>query len=294
MRYRIVVNPAAGRGLAARRWPEVAAELARLGVEFEAHFTTGPGDATQVAQRAAAEGFSAVVSAGGDGTLTEVVNGLAGTGLPLGVLPLGSGNDFARTAGLGLDPVLAARALAHPARWPIDLGRAEGRWFINVASAGLDAEIARTMAEDLRFLRGTAAYVCATLKCLARLKPAPVVLELDGVAHALDAVLVAVANGRFYGGGMMITPEARLDDGFFDVCVLGALGRLEFLEAFPRVFRGSHVTHPKISLYRARSVRLRPAGPEPFLAQADGELIGRLPQEFVVEPAALTLLGGGG
>jgi diacylglycerol kinase (ATP) len=92
---------------------------------------------------------------------------------------------------------------------------------------------------------------------------------------------------------MMIAPEARLDDGLFDVCVLGPLGRLEFLQAFPRVFRGTHATHPKITFYRARTVRLRPAGPAAFLAQADGELIGRLPQEFVLEPAALTLLGPG-
>lgn len=291
MRYRIVVNPTAGRGSAGRRWPAVAAELDRWGLDYEPHFTTGPGDATEVAQRAAGEGFDAVVAAGGDGTLTEVVNGLVGTGRPLGLLPLGSGNDFARAAGIGPDPLGAARLLANPVPRLVDLGRVDGRHFINVASAGMDAEIVRTMNEDLRYLRGAVAYVAATVTTLFRFRPAPVRLELDGVVHELEAVLVAVANGQYYGGGMKVTPRAVLDDGLLDVCVLGALGRLEFLRAFPSVYRGAHLAHPKIRTYRARRVVLRPAGERALLAQADGEIIGSLPQEFVVEPAALTLLG---
>jgi diacylglycerol kinase (ATP) len=291
MNYRIVVNPAAGRGAAARRWPAVAAELERRGVSFAPRFTTGPRDATGIARAARAEGFDAVVSAGGDGTLTEVVNGLVGTGLPLGVIPLGSGNDFVRTAGIPAEPVAAARLLADPRPRPIDLGRAGDRRFINIVSAGMDAEISRMMNEDLRWLRGTPAYVAATLATLLRMRPARVVMELDGEAHHLRAVLVAVGNGRFYGGGMMIAPRAELDDGRFDVCVLGALGRLEFLRAFPSVYRGEHLTHPKITTYRAQRVTLRAEGGDNLLAQADGETIGSLPQEFVVEPGALTLLG---
>jgi diacylglycerol kinase (ATP) len=294
MRYRMVVNPVAARGRAARRWPAVAAELRRLGVDFEVRFTTAPWAATRLAREAADDGVAAVVAAGGDGTLMEVVNGLVGTGLPLGVLPLGSGNDFARTAGIPLDPVVAAHLLARPARRPIDLGRVDGRYFINVASAGMDGEIARRMNQDLRWLRGAPAYAVATLMTLARFRPAEIVLELDGTVRRLEALLVAVANGRYYGGGMMVTPRAALDDGLFDVCVLGALERLEFLRTFPSVYRGEHLSHPKISLYHARRVALRVEGNGPaFPAQADGESVGRLPQEFVVEPAALTLLGPG-
>lgn len=296
MRYRIVVNPTAGRGAAAHRWQVVAAELAHLGVAYAPHFTTGPGDATAVARRAAAEGFEAVVSAGGDGTLTEVVNGLVGVAgpgraLPLGVLPLGSGNDFARTAGISRDLLAAARLLAQPAPRPIDLGRTGGRYFINVASAGMDAEVSRMMNADLRWLRGSTAYVVATFATLLRLRPVEVVLELDGTVHRARAVLVAVGNGRFYGGGMMVTPHAELDDGLFDLCVLGAMGRLEFVRAFPTVYRGEHLSHPKVTTYRARRVVLRTAGGERLLAQADGEVIGEAPQEFVVAPGALTLLG---
>ncbi|MGE5554027.1 MAG: diacylglycerol/lipid kinase family protein [Betaproteobacteria bacterium] len=294
MRYRIVVNPAAGRGAAGKRWPRVAAELDRLGVDYEAYFTTGPGDATRVAARAGDEGFDAVVAAGGDGTLSETVNGLVGTGQPLGVLPMGSGNDFARTAGLDLDPVAAARLLARPVLRSLDLGRVDGRFFINAASAGMDGEIARLMNEDLRWLRGTPAYVVATFSTLMRFRPARIVLELDGEERELLATLVAVGNGRYYGGGMMITPRAELDDGLFEVCVLGPMGRLEFVRAFPLVFRGEHLSHPKITMYRARRVALRMAEGEPFTVQADGEIIGRLPQEFVVEPAALSLLAGPG
>ncbi|HHW14625.1 MAG TPA: diacylglycerol kinase family lipid kinase [Firmicutes bacterium] len=291
MRYRIVVNPTAGRGAAGRRWPAVAAELDRLGLDYEPHFTVGPGDATEVARRAASEGFDAVVAAGGDGTLSEVVNGLVGTGRLLGILPMGSGNDFALAAGIGPGPFAAAQLLASPVPRLVDLGRVDGRYFINVASAGMDAEIARLMNEDLRYLRGTTAYLAATIATLFRFRPAPVRLELDGVVHELEAVLVAVANGQYYGGGMNITPRAVLDDGLLDVCAVGALGRLEFLRAFPSVFRGEHLSHPKISTFRARRVVLYPAGERPLLVQADGEIIGALPQEFVVEPAALTILG---
>lgn len=291
MRYRIVVNPAAGRGRAARLWPLVEAELRRRGVDCEPYFTTGPGDATAAARRAADEGFEAVVSAGGDGTLTEVVNGLVGTGRLLGVLPLGSGNDFARTAGVDSDPVKAARLLADPLPRPIDLGRTDGRYFVNVASAGMDADIAHLMNQDLRWLKGPPAYVAATLITLARFRPAEVVLELDGEAQRLRARLVAVANGRFYGGGMMVAPRAELGDGLFDVCVLGDLGRLEFLRAFPSVYRGEHLAHPKVSLYRARRVVLRTEPEGRYLVQADGEIVGRAPQEFVLEPAAMMFLG---
>lgn len=291
MRVLIVVNPTAGRGRAGRVWPAVAAELDRCGIEYEPHFTTGPKDATSAARSAAGRGYGAVVAAGGDGTLTEVVNGLVGSGCAFGVLPMGSGNDFARTAGVALDPVAAARQLASAVPRPVDLGRAGERYFVNVASAGMDAEIANLMNVDLRWLSGAPAYVAATFWTLARFRSTLVRLELDGAIHRLPASLVAVGNGRFYGGGMMVTPGASLDDGLFDVCVLGAMGRAEFLREFPSVYRGQHLSHPKVSIFRARKVTLQTEPEGRYLVQADGEILGRVPREFTVEPGALPFLG---
>lgn len=288
MRFRFIVNPVAGRGRAGRAWPEIAGRLNALGLDYEVYFTKGPRDAERAARAAAEAGCDVVVAGGGDGTVTEVVNGLVGTQAALGVLPLGSGNDFARTLGLPKNPAAAADLLLQGRRERVDLGRIRDRFFVNIASAGLDAEIVRTMNEDLRHLRGSVAYFWATMTTILRFNPTEFLLDLDGRQVQMKALLVAVANGRFYGGGMKIAPEADVSDGLFDVCILGELSRPDFLKSFPTVYAGKHLTHPKITLLRAQRVRVDCLGTEPKLSgQADGEMIGQVPFEFAVEPQAL-------
>ncbi len=290
MFYKFIVNPVAGRGRTRRQWPEVERFLRTLGLEYQANFTQKPGDATVAARAAKEEGFDAVVAVGGDGTIQEVANGLQGTGLVLGVLPTGTGNDFARSMELPRSIEECCRVLTRGRIIDVDLGRVDGSYFLNVAGAGFDAEVARMASEDVKFLRGTAAFVFATMYTLLSFTPAEFVLELDGQQRRTRAMMVAVANGRYFGGGMLVAPGARMDDGLFDVCIIGALGKLEFARVFPSVFKGEHVQHPKVSMVKAERVQVSAEGSRVLSCEADGNLAGVLPKEFEVIPGAQRLL----
>jgi diacylglycerol kinase (ATP) len=258
-------------------------------VHWEIRETSAPGDGVKLAAEAAALGADLVAAAGGDGTLGEVVNGLAGTGTRLGVIPLGTGNDFVRTLGLRADDLPGAvHTLFHGTPKPIDLGRCGDRWFLNVAGCGFDAVVAERVNRGFRRLRGTSTYLAALCQSLLAFRPAAFTLTLDGETRTQRAMLCSVANARAYGGGMLIAPDAQLDDGLFDVCLLGEVGTLEFLRAFPRVFRGTHTSHPKVTMLRARHVRVESDPPLPVFV--DGEVIGRTPTEFTLAPRALEVM----
>ncbi len=287
----VIVNPVAGRGRSRRVWPTIEAELRLQGLSFETVFTERPGHAKELAQQAVKSGYQVVVAVGGDGTLTEVVNGLAGSGVLLGLVPVGSGNDFARSLHIPQDITEAVGILAGGARLTVDLGRVGENYFINVAGVGFDAQVALTMAEKARWLKGTAAYVYAVFRCLFSCKPFPLRLELDGQEQRVNALLIAVANGQYIGGGMHIAPEAQVDDGYFDVVVLENISPFAFVKSFPSVFRGTHLTHPKIKLYRARNVSVEPlTNGQQIPAQAEGNFIGCAPQVFGIIPAAQQVL----
>lgn len=290
----IVLNPATGRGQGARRRAELESLLARAagGLPESPSWTiletTAPGSGTALAAEAAAGGADVVAAAGGDGTCGEVVNGLVGTGARLALLPLGTGNDFARHLGLAGHLPLAVQTLFCGAPRPVDLGRTQGRWFLNVAGCGFDAVVAERVNRGFRYLHGTAAYVAAVCQSLRAFRPAVLRLTIDGETRELRAMLCTIANSRSYGGGMRIAPEAQIDDGLFDVCLLREAGRIEFLRAFPRVFRGTHVTHPKVTMLRARHVVVESAPPLPVLA--DGEVVGTTPAEFALTPRAIEVM----
>jgi diacylglycerol kinase (ATP) len=170
----------------------------------------------------------------------------------------------------------------------VDVGRTQGRWFLNVAGCGFDAVVARRVNQGFRFLHGTAAYVAAVLHSLATFRPATLRLTLDGDIREERAMLCSVANARCYGGGMWIAPDARLDDGLFDLCLLREVGMVEFLRAFPRVFRGTHTTHPKVTMLRARHIVIESEPPLPVLI--DGEVVGTTPAEFILAPHAISVM----
>ncbi len=297
----VVLNPAAGRGQGARRRAELERKLAATAsqtrgnqadcAEWRIVTTTAPGTAGALAAEAAAQGADVVAAAGGDGTLGEVVNGLVGTGARLGLLPLGTGNDFARCLGIGTDLDLAVRTLFSGVPQPVDLGRAQDRWFINVAWCGFDAVVAERVNRGFRRLHGTAAYIAAVFQTLLTFRPAAMRLTLDGETRQERAMLCTIANSQSYGGGMRIAPDARIDDGLFDVCLLRETGRLEFLRAFPRVFRGTHVTHPKVMMLRARHIAIESDPPLPILI--DGDVVGTTPVEFTLSPRAIEVLTPG-
>lgn len=295
----VILNPTSGRGKGARRRSELERLIADAVARFvpdkgqakpcwEIRETTAPGDGAALAAEAVARGADVVAAAGGDGTCRDVVNGLVGMGARLGVLPLGTGNDFARTLGIGADLERAVETLFSGVPMPVDLGRAQDRYFLVAGGCGFDAAVTARVNRGFRYLRGTAAYVGAVCDCLRTFRPAQMRLTLDGQAREVCAMLCTVANAPMYGGGMKIAPDARLDDGLFDICLIGSVGRIEFLRTFPRVFRGTHVTHPKVTMLRARQVRIETETPLPVFA--DGDVIGTAPVEFTLEPHAVSVL----
>ncbi|MFN8218631.1 MAG: diacylglycerol kinase family protein [Fimbriimonadales bacterium] len=302
MKIVVVANPASSRGAGAakrQRWMDALdrslgkdgytiVETSASGVAVRTGLLAA-GSAGALARQAALEGADVVVAAGGDGTVGEVANGLAGTSACFGVLPTGTGNDFARTLGIGTDLDNAARVLAEGELLHIDLGKvSEGGFFVNVAGCGFDAVVAARINHGFRRVRGTLAYVLATLQTLATFRPAAIRLTADGKSYDEKVMLCAVANAQMYGGGMRIAPEASLTDGLLDLVLVGDVSKLEFIRAFPRVFKGTHLAHPKVKVLRAARVSISSDRPLPVLA--DGEEIGVTPVGFEIVPAALKVM----
>jgi len=292
----IILNPAGGRGRAGRRRAEVERLLASYvsshrdsdDLSWEIVETRSSGEATEIASRAAKRGTTIVAAAGGDGTLSEVLNGVIGSNACLALLPLGTGNDFARSVGLHDNLPRAVFTLFQGQPRSIDVGVAAGRHFLNVSGCGFDAVVADRANHGPKWLSGAVAYLWAVLGELARYRAAEFTLEVDGKVRTLRAMMCSVANAQTYGGGMRIAPDAQLDDGLFDLCLLSETSKIEFILAFPRVFRGTHTTHPKIEMLRASKVRIETTPPLPLLV--DGEICGTTPVEFTILPRAIQFL----
>jgi diacylglycerol kinase (ATP) len=289
----VVANPTAGRGRAGAQIGRVVSQLNDLGVDHHVRVAESAGDLEHLARRAAEDGAGIVAVLGGDGSVGAAVNGLVGTSAALAVLPAGTGDDFAKAIGPGTLGA-AVRLLAAPDIRQVDVIRvtagAQERYYANIAGAGFDSEVNET-ANAMSFkLGGTGTYVAAVLTTLRKFAPAHYEIDVDGEPITTDAMLVVVGNSRSYGGGMRVLPAARIDDGLLDVCIVHALSTTAFLRAFPRVFRGTHVSHPKVSMLRGTRVSV--GANRRIQVYADGERIGPLPAIFEVVPGALRLVVG--
>jgi diacylglycerol kinase (ATP) len=292
MRVAVVANPSSGRGKAAKLIPEVDTLLSSLGVDHTMALSRSGSDPEPMARSAALDGADIVAALGGDGHVGNVANGLIGTDAALAVIPAGTGNDFARHIGLDRkDPLGAARLLASPLTRRIDVVRVryEGgeRYYVNVAGTGFDSQV-NEHANGVRFVSGTLKYVYSTFVTLARFKPGQFRIVIDGEERTLGGMLVAVGNGVSYGGGMKVTPDASSNDGILDLCVLGAVPKLEFVRTFPKVFSGRHVNHPSVQMLRGREIEI--SADRPFDVYGDGERFGPLPATFTVIPGALSIV----
>ncbi|MFN8027258.1 MAG: YegS/Rv2252/BmrU family lipid kinase [Acidimicrobiia bacterium] len=292
-----LLNPAAGRGRARALLPRVAEALGNArdarGLDVDVVVSASPADMLERAAAAFAAGRG-VVACGGDGTVGALAGIAAEAAGTLAVVPVGSGNDFARHLGIPRDDVDAAVALLLAGEvTAVDLGRATAAdgttaWFTTVANTGFDAE-ANRWANTVDTVSGTPLYVAATLRTLARYRPQRFRITVDGEVHELDAWLVAIGNTRTYASGMAITPGASVRDGALDVCVVGPVPRREFLTTFPKVFSGTHVDHPQVHTWRAHTeVRVDGTGDDELWAS--GEHLGPLPATLVPAPGALRVV----
>lgn len=288
----VLVNPTAGRGAHGHLLDDVVAVLGR---DAEVLAARTAEEAQQACEAAVAGGAGAVISVGGDGTLHRAVQAVAGTGVALGIVPAGTGNDIAACLGLPLDPREAAHTIADA--WyarrtvPIDLNRIDGvdgavRWSAGVIGLGFDT-LVNELANRMRFPRGPVRYDIAIVLELARLRARHYRITLDGVTHELDACLAAVGNTARYGGGMRICPDADPTDGLLDLVVAGPVSRFTLMRIKPRVYAGTHVEHPAVRVLRGRTVTVEADG---ITAYADGERALPLPVTITCVPAALRLL----
>ncbi|MDT0345661.1 diacylglycerol kinase [Streptomyces litchfieldiae] len=288
----LLVNPAAGRGNADGAALRAARVLRGAGFLVRGVVGEDARDAVRRARAAVAGGTGALIAVGGDGIVSLALQAVAGTGTPLGIVPAGTGNDTARACGLPLgDPdaagEVAAAALKAGTTRALDLGRVGESWFASVLASGFDSRV-NDRGNRMRHPRGRLRYDLAMVAELAGLRTVPYRMRLDdGPWREIDATLIAVGNGPSYGGGMRICAGARLDDGLFDITVVGEVDRRTLLRVFPRVYRGTHLGHPAVSVFRAARVTLEAPG---VTGYADGEPLGRLPLTAECVRGAVRLL----
>ena len=296
----VAINPSASFGKGRNVGPAVITSLRGMGHVVEPLVEDDYFSVMESGRKAVATKPDAFVVVGGDGMVNLGANLVAGTKVPLGIVPSGTGNDMARGLGIPFDNTEEAiRILADALeRSPkaIDAGRVthahretgeqKQTWFACLVSAGFDA-IVNERANTWTYPKGPSRYNLALIYELARMKPITYNLTLDGVKSTFQASLITVANNRSLGGGMLVTPNAKVDDGLLDVLIVQKLSRLSFLRVFPRVYKGEHVTDPRVSITHAKHVIVEAAD---ISATADGETLGPLPVEIQIVPGALRVL----
>ncbi len=283
----LIVNPHAGDGRAGRALDGVQASLARHGLEHHVERTRSIEHARELALEAAEAGELAVAF-GGDGLVGAVAGALKHSDGELGVLPGGRGNDLARVLGIPLELRAACEVLVSGVVRELDLGAVGPRTFMGIASCGFDSE-ANRVANKTRLVRGNLVYAYGALRALSTWKPASFEIKLDGgEIRTLTGYTVAAANAKAYGGGMMLAPEASLQDGLLDVVLVGAIPKLRFLRLLPTVFKGEHVLQPNVEVLRAREIEI--SASRPFTMYADGDPIAQLPVTVRALPAAVRVM----
>ena len=289
----LISNPKTGRYGARRLRPiqDVASQLRSLGLEVDLKLTTGPGEATEIAARAARDGSSDVIVAGGDGTINEALQGLAGTDARLAIIPRGTGNVLARELKLPLDDeqatVVAARGNARRIHLGLATEEATGtsRLFVLMAGIGLDASVVQRVQPQLKKRIGKGAFWISGLSHLADWKPSPFTLEIDGGEYT--GTFAAIGKAARYGGDLSITPGARLDEPEFEVCIIETLSRFSYLRLLSYAVR-SGMPRNKPGVRFVKATRVRATGDAPV--QVDGELLGQLPMRFEIAPHSLEVI----
>jgi len=305
----VICNPISGSGRGVAWLSVVRRTLDDADINYAYEVTGRRGDAARLARSAVSSGCSAVVAIGGDGTFFEVVNGVMNPSeydanlhgeqrVAVGLVQAGRGSDFGRSIGVPSDAQVASARLLDGRTQLIDLGyvtylgfdgKERGRYFANAAGLGFDAEVTVRANAGSRILGGTIPYLHSLVRTLAGYRNKRISVSIDGAEPwSARANSIVVANGQYFGGGMKIAPEAHLSDGVLDVTLLGDLGKLELVRSVPMVYDGSHIHHPKVKTFTARTVEV--ISPERVLLQADGEVLGTAPATFRVVPCALWVI----
>lgn len=289
-----LVNPASGNGATGKRWPELARRASALGLQGDTLLSERPGHLIELARAAVDNGAKLVVAVGGDGTLNEVVNGVAGRGVDLATIPLGTGMDFGRTYEIPTKFEDAVRVALDGDVRTIDAGRVTyrtwagetaERFFANVSSVGMSGAVAQRANGMSKALGGKATFFYALTRVFLEWQNTEVTVRLDDAERHGRMHDVIVANGVWHGGGMKLAPDASPDDGQFDVVLIGDVSKVDFLTTAPKIYRGKHVHHPKVEVLRSKRVEVD--APVQLPIELEGEQVGTTPATFEVAPGAL-------
>lgn len=289
-RARLIYNPTSGREEMKRRLPDVLQRLERGGLETSTHATTGEGDATLAAAEAVERGFDVIIAAGGDGTLYEVINGMAEreNRPPLGIIPLGTTNDFARAMGIPKNWEKACDIIIQGHDRVIDLGKANHRYFINIAGGGSLTELTYEVPSRLKTVLGQLAYYMKGLEKLPRLRPIELFIQADGQEYHEEAMIFLISNTNSVGGFEKLFPDAHIDDGLMDVIIVSKCNLVEMVRVATLALRGEHMNDPHVKHFQAKHIQV--TSPDYTQINLDGEFGGTLPGVFSVLPSHLRIL----
>jgi YegS/Rv2252/BmrU family lipid kinase len=290
MKHLFIINPTAGKGKSLKLIPEIEKAFKSRKEQYIMEITERPGHATEIARRYVSTDDYRVYSVGGDGTLNEVLNGMAGSSSSLAVIPAGSGNDFIKSITTYDDIKKLLNQTIDGHEKNIDLGKVNDKYFINIASLGFDAEVVKNTnrVKKLPLISGSVAYVLGILITLYRNKKENLKISIDGNTFEQPSLLTAVANGKYYGGGMLAAPAADLNDGKFDIFVVKHLSRLKILELFPKFIKGEHTNLPYVSFFRGSKVEISCDGN--ISINIDGELGTVRRAVFEIIPNAVKII----
>jgi YegS/Rv2252/BmrU family lipid kinase len=288
MRILVIVNPAAGGGKTLRLLPRIKRWLSESPHEFLFVIPKSPEVMRSEIINASAQGIDAILLSGGDGTVHQALPAIAKTNISLGFLPCGRGNDFARNTGILSNLKKSCHLPPDPYFSKIDLPTVNNTPFIGIAYVGFDAEVNKLTNDGKGYFNGTLGYTVCVLKALKKFRPFEIEMTIDDHSLRERVMMVSVANGPYYGGGMKIAPQAAMNDGILDICIVKEISKWELLRQFPKVFKGTHISHPKIIMKSGRSIKI--VSDESREIFADGEHVGSLPAECMIGSQTLRIL----
>ncbi|WP_078379085.1 diacylglycerol/lipid kinase family protein [Sutcliffiella halmapala] len=293
--YYFIVNKTSGNGKGWRVWGNVENLLKKRSISYKVVFTEGSDRDADLVESISPFELKAIIVVGGDGTIHGVANSLVHKKIPLGIIPAGSGNDFARSLQIPMNYVEALERILVGSIKEIDIGKVGEEYYITIAGIGFDGKVAQVTNESKskkllnKLNLGSLAYVYSLIKVLFTYKPTTVKLKIDRVEKIYhDVWMISVANLPFYGGGIKICPDAKADDGLLDLCIVHGVGRWELLLVFPRAFSGSHITHRNVTIQKGKDIILEPY--DELTIQCDGEIIKQQRIALTIEEKALFIL----
>lgn len=272
-KHLFIINPKAGKGKTINIIPKIKEIFSEHYENYIIEITKYPGHATIIANEYTSKDNYRVYAVGGDGTLNEVLNGMVGSNSLLGVIPCGSGNDFIKSIYMKKFDDDIINDTINGIVQVMDLGKVQNRYFLNISSVGIDAEVANNVLKYKKFpfISGALAYLLSVITTILKYKSKEIEITIDDKKININTILLAVANGRYYGGGFMVAPKANLQDGYFDLCLVSTLSKIKMLVLFPKLINGTHDKIKEVSFYKAKSVNI--IAKKEMSINIDGELI---------------------